>query len=107
MDAIDGIVPSMPTEAGYKPPVRHSSKRLSELYHANIPAKVLQVAVRGLDGNVRQMYALLLFELLTPSRTLQRHTPSGFLKQGQGLITMCFVLRSFGPAASFQALSTL
>lgn len=107
MNAIDGTIPSKPTEAGYNPPVGHMSRHLSELYHENIPAKILQVAVRGLDGNVRQISSLLLFRSLTPSRTLQRHTPSGFPKQIQGLITMCFALRSSGPAASFQALSTL
>lgn len=107
MNAIHDTVPSKPTEAGYKPPVKHLGRNLSELYHGNIAAKILQVAVRGLDRNVRQMPSLLLFWLLTPSRTLPLHTPDGFPKQGQSLITMCFALRSFGPAASSQALYTV
>lgn len=45
----------MPTGAGLKSSLQPLNRHLSELYNENVTAKILQVAVKGLDGNVRSM----------------------------------------------------
>ena len=45
--------------AGLKSPLQPLSQHLEELYHENVAAKILHVAVKGLEGNVSSMIPLL------------------------------------------------